>query len=269
MIKLVLCGLLIGFISCDNPKEADTGKELKTIMAVLAHPDDESAFGHILAKYAAEGKNVFLVIAADGRYGVEEHAGIPPGDSLAIVRKQESICACESLGIKSPIFLELHDGFGLLNGLGEYFEQTATIKKKLTQIIQDINPDILITFGPDGDTGHVDHKGIGDLVTEVVLREGWYEKYPLYFLTWPKEKEVSIPQGQMTSLNYVDKKYMNVHIKYNEDDRSKLFRSLECYKSQLTENDVKNWVGAELRDTTFTTYFRQFKIDKNIRTAFD
>lgn len=268
MRKLFLISILLGLISCSKQKESVPKIELKTIMAILAHPDDEAAFGQILAKYAAEGKDVFLVIAADGRYGVEEHAGIPAGDSLATVRKKESICACKTLGIKDPIFLELHDGFGLLNGLGEYFEQTAKIKKRLNQIIQEVKPDIIITFGPDGDTGHVDHKGIGDLVTEVILREGWYEKYPLFFLTWPKEKEVSIPQGQMTSLNYVDKNYMNVHIKYNEDDRSKLFKSLECYKSQLTENDVENWINAELRDTTFTTYFRQFTTDKNIRTEF-
>jgi len=268
MSKLVLISLLMGLLSCSKQKEADSKKELKTIMAVLAHPDDEAAFGQILAKYAAEGKDVFLVIASDGRYGVEEHAGIPAGDSLAMVRKEESICASKTLGIESPIFLGLHDGFGLFDNIGEYFDQTAIIKKKLTQIIPEIKPDIIITFGPDGDTGHVDHKGIGDLVTEVILREGWYEKYPLYFLTWPKEKEVSIAQGQMTSLNYVDKNYMNIHITYNEEDRSKLFKSLECYKSQLTENDVKNWINAELKDTTFTTYFRQFITDKNIRTDF-
>ncbi|PKA81985.1 LmbE family N-acetylglucosaminyl deacetylase [Ulvibacter sp. MAR_2010_11] len=268
MQKFFLLSFLIGFISCNNHKAVDTKKDPNTIMAILAHPDDEAAFGQILAKYAAEGKKVYLVIAADGRYGVEEHAGIPAGDTLALVRKNESICACKVLGIDNPIFLELHDGFGLLSGLGEYFDQTAQIKEKVTQIVQEVNPDVILTFGPDGDTGHVDHKGIGDLVTEVILKEGWYEKYPLFFLTWPKEKEVSIPQGQMTSLNYVDKDYMNVHIKYREEDRRKLFKSLDCYKSQLTEDDVKNWIEAELKDTTFTIYFRQFITDKKVRSKF-
>lgn len=62
-----------------------------------------------------------------------------------------------------------------------------------------------MTFGPDGDTGHLNHKGISDLVTEIIVRnQGWYEKYPLYYLAWPKEKEFWIPQGELTNLNYVD-----------------------------------------------------------------
>jgi len=268
-MKLIFRSLfLVLLIACNGQKDIETKKDINTIVAILAHPDDETAFGQILAKYASEGKNVFLVIAADGRYGVEEHAGIPAGDSLAIVRKKESICAGEILGINSPIFLEFHDGIGVVSGIGEYFEQTVQMKEKLARIIQEINPDVILTFGPDGDTGHLDHRGISDIVTELILREGWYEKYPLFYLTWPKEKLVDIPQGQMTSLNYVDKEYMNIHLKYNEEDRNKLFKSLECYKSQFTENDVKNWIEAELKDTTFTTYFRKFIVDKNIRTDF-
>lgn len=237
-------------------------------MAILAHPDDESALGQILAKYAGEGKKVYLVIAADGRYGVEEHAGIPPGDSLAAIRKMESICAAETLGIEPPIFLGLHDAFGLLTGLDEYFVQTSQIKEKLAKIIQEIDPDMIITFGPDGDTGHLDHRGISDLVTEVILREGWYERYPLYYLAWPKEKQVAIPQGGMTSLNYVHKNYRNIHITYSEEDRARLFRSLHCYKSQFTERDIQEWIEAEKRDSTFTTYFRQFLVDTVVRTSF-
>ena len=267
-MKLIYISLFIVLSACNGQKKTHTKKDVNTILAILAHPDDETAFGQILAKYAAEGKNVFLIIAADGRYGVEEHAGIQSGDSLALVRKKESICASEVLGINRPIFLEFHDGFGVVSGIGEYFDQTTRMKEKLVQSIQEVNPDVIITFGPDGDTGHLDHRGISDIVTELILREGWYEKYPLFYLTWPKEKLVSIPQGQMTSLNYVDKNYMNIHIKYSEEDRNKLFKSLECYKSQFTDNDVKNWIDAELIDTTFTTYFRQFVIDKNIRTEF-
>ncbi|MCB1712591.1 MAG: PIG-L family deacetylase, partial [Candidatus Riesia sp.] len=250
MKYIVICLFIL--TSCTGQKKTGTSKDINTILAILAHPDDEAAFGQILAKYAAEGKNVFLIIAADGRYGVEEHAGIPAGDSLALVRKKESICASQILGINEPIFLEFHDGFGIVSGIGEYFNQTTRMKEKLAQSIQEINPDAIITFGPDGDTGHLDHRGISDIVTELILREGWYEKYPLFYLTWPKEKLVSIPQGNMTSLNYVDKNYMNIHIRYNAEDRNKLFKSLECYKSQLTEDDVKNWIEAELKDTTYT-----------------
>lgn len=240
----------------------------KVILVVLAHPDDESALGHVLAKYARQKDKVFLVIAADGRYGVEPHAGIPPGDSLVSVRKKESQCACNILGIEPPIFLGLHDGFGLVSGLDAYFKQTVELKEKLKKQIETIKPDLIITFGPDGDTGHPDHRAISDITTEVIMREGWAEKYPLYYIGWLKEKIVSIPQGNMTSLNYVDKKYLNVRIPFTEGDRQKLFESLKCYKSQLTDAAVKEWIDAELKDTSFTFYFRRFAIDKKIQKDF-
>ena len=237
-------------------------------MAVLAHPDDETAVAQILAKYASEHNKVYLVLACDGRYGVEKHAKIPAGDTLAQIRRKESQCACIKLGIEPPIFLGAHDGLGILSGIGDYFNQTIGLKKKLKKQIEELNPDLIITFGPDGDTGHPDHRGISDITTELILREGWYEKYPLYYIGWLKEKIVSIPQGQMTSLNYLDKKYLNVRIKYSETDRQKLFESLSCYKSQFTETDVKDWIAAELKDSSFTFYFRRFVTDVNERTNF-
>src|SRR5690606_24395366 len=202
MKQLFLIGLIFGLFSCSDTNTSQKSEQ-KTIVAVLAHPDDESAMGQILARYAKEGNKVYLITSTDGRYGVEEHAGIPPGDSLSKIRMEETICASEALGIEKPIFLGAHDGFGLLNGLEEYFKQTAVIKQKLTEIFLELNPDIILTFGPDGDTGNVDHKGISDLVTEVILmNEGFYEKYPLYFLAWPKEKEVWLHDGFHTGLNY-------------------------------------------------------------------
>jgi N-acetylglucosamine malate deacetylase 2 len=256
--------LLFAFVATSFNSEYKS----KVIMVVLAHPDDEAAVGQILARYASKKDKVFLVLACDGRYGVEDHAGIPPGDSLVQVRKKESICGCIKLGIQPPIFLGFHDGLGSADGIEEYFNQTISLKEKLKKQIEEINPDLIITFGPDGDTGHPDHRGISDITTEIILREGWYKKYPLYYIGWLKEKIVSIPQGGMTSLNYVDKKYLNVKIKYSEADRQKLFESLNCYKSQLTETDVKNWISAELKDSSFVFYFRRFITQTEQKTDF-
>ncbi len=268
MKQVIFMALLVGLIFTSD-KITSQVKETKTLLAVLAHPDDEAALRQILSRYAREGHKVHLAIAADSRYGVEEHAGIPPGDSLAKIRMEESLCASEILGIEKPFFIGAHDGFGLLHGMGEYFKQTAMIKEKLTELIDKLQPHFIITFGPDGDTGHFDHKGIIDLVTEVILmHEGWYEKYPLFYLAWTKEKEVWIAQGSQTGLNYVNEKYRNIHISYTQEDQNKTFKSLECYKSQFTNEDIEKWIQAEKKDTTFTTYFRQFATNTKVRTEF-
>ncbi|MFU8861146.1 MAG: PIG-L deacetylase family protein [Cyclonatronaceae bacterium] len=116
LVRISHMTLIIVFISCTDQTDPESADEPLTIMALLAHPDNESAFGHVLAKYAADGNRVYLVLAADGRYGVEEHAGIEPGDSLAAVRSDESVCASEILGLEPPVFLGYHDGFMLMAG---------------------------------------------------------------------------------------------------------------------------------------------------------
>ncbi|QQS36025.1 MAG: PIG-L family deacetylase [Ignavibacteriales bacterium] len=237
----------------------------KIIMVVLAHPDDETAMGPVLAKYAADNK-VYLVLAADGRYGTREHAGIPAGDSLAQIRKVETICSCNALGIEPPIFLGFHDGLGSRTGLGEYFRQTAKLKEKLKLLMEEINPDVIITFGPDGDTGHPDHRAISDITTEIILREGWYEKYPLHFVGFPNdETDTSFTSAE---LNSVDEKYLNVRIKYNEAHREKHFESIRCHKSQWTEDEMNEWLEMEKSNTSYTAYFRKFVVDTNIKKDF-
>lgn len=233
----------------------------KIILVILAHPDDETAVGPVLAKYG-EKNRVYLVLATYGEYGVREHAGIPAGDSLAQVRKLETICSCKSLGIEPPIFLGFNDGMGSRVGIGEYFKQTAEIKEKIKELIEEINPDAIITFGPDGDTGHADHRGISAITTEIILREGWYEKYPLYFVGWPKSVSVTIPLH--SQLNYVDDKYLNVRIKYDDSHREKHFESIRCHKSQWNEIEMNDWIETEKADTTYIAYFRRFVVDSNI-----
>ena len=249
----------VALISCTEK----TGS--KVILTILAHPDDEAAVAPVLAKYSKSNK-VYLIIAADGRYGVREHAGIPPGDSLVLVRKLETICASGILGLQPPVFLGFHDGLGVVDGIGEYFDQTIELKNQLKRQIEEINPDLIITFGPDGDTGHPDHRGISDLTTEVILREGWYEKYPLYYIAWAKNKIISIPD--IGSLNYLDEKYLTVKIKYSEVDKEKLYESLRCYKSQLTEDEIANWIKSEKSDSINTFYFRKLVVDLNSKNDF-
>lgn len=82
------------------------------------------------------------------------------------IREAECKCSCAKLGIGAPILLRFHDGMGVKTGVGEYFKQTKALKDSLKTRINAIKPDLIITFGPDGDTGHPDHRIIGDIVTD-------------------------------------------------------------------------------------------------------
>jgi len=229
-------------------------------MAIFAHPDDETTIGPVLAKYAALS-DVYLVVATDGRYGSTDYSGLPAGDSLISVRTEETKCACKELGINPPHFLDAKDGLGL-NGNHNFYEEVASLKNRIKEKIAELNPDVILTFGPDGDTGHPDHRLVAMLTLEILLREGWADKVDLYHFGWTKEQITKFPEDW--GLGYVNADYLNAVIKFSPADEEKAFASLRCHKSQFPEKEMADWIGAERNDTTNVLYFRKFSFDAAI-----
>src|SRR5262245_11377346 len=91
------------------------GNRAPRLLAVLAHPDDESlGMGGTLAKYASEGAEVFLLTATRGDRG--RYRGIPVGDpkhpgaaKLAQIREGELHAAARVLGIREVSLLDYCD----------------------------------------------------------------------------------------------------------------------------------------------------------------
>jgi LmbE family N-acetylglucosaminyl deacetylase len=120
-------------------------------MTVFAHPDDEAfGTGGTLAKYAAEGCDVYLVTATRGEAGQIAEPDLATPANLPYVREQELRCACEIYGIHPPRFLDYQDGQLPIVNQGQAVG-------KLVRIIREVEPQVLITFGPDGIYGHYDH----------------------------------------------------------------------------------------------------------------
>src|SRR5882724_7123577 len=162
MLKLICTAILavINLISfSQKPLQG------KTLLAIFAHPDDESTVGPVLAKYAAQGVDVYIVVATDGRYGTNSHSSIPAGDSLAAVRNKEMHCAAEKLGIHPPIMLGMHDQLNMKEGKAG--ETTRRIRDTVMSIFKTIDPDVVLTWGASGWTLHPEHQLVGDIVTDV------------------------------------------------------------------------------------------------------
>lgn len=131
-------------------KAASRGRKL-TLLAVFAHPDDEAfGTGGTLAKYAAEGCDVYLVTATRGEAGQIAEPDLANPASLPTVRERELRCACQVYGIHPPRFLDYQDGKLTIVHQGQAVG-------KLVQIIRELRPQVMITFGPDGIYGHYDH----------------------------------------------------------------------------------------------------------------
>lgn len=234
----------------------------KTLLAIFPHPDDETAVAEVLVKYQKLGYKVKLVIATDGKDGTRV-TKIPAGDSLGSLRKEESACACKIMGIDEPIFLGI-DRLDTRIGVGKYFREHKKLLDTLKILIPAIRPDIIITFGPDGDTHHAEHIVTGATVTELLLQEGWVEQYPLYYVAWTKKQSASF----MEELGYLDEQYFNVKIEYTQEEESKALEIMPCYVTQYTPEEMKEDREKKLMDATNVIHFRRFVTQKGVRNYF-
>ena len=134
------------------------------LLAVFAHPDDESmGMGGTLAKYAAEGVETYYVCASRGERGWFGSEETNPGlERLGQIRTQELENAIKELGVKELHFLNYIDGDV---DKANYAEAIG----KIVTHIRKIQPQVIVTFPPDGNYGHPDHIAIGQFTQAAIL----------------------------------------------------------------------------------------------------
>jgi LmbE family N-acetylglucosaminyl deacetylase len=171
----------------------------RRLMAVLAHPDDESlGVGGTLAKYASDGVDVFLVTATHGeggrfrghRCGDERHPGAA---ALAGIREAELMAAATALGIRVVSLFDYPDQH--LDSV----DPREAVGRIATQVRR-LRPDVVVTFGPDGAYGHPDHIAISQFTTAAIVAAAdaafvagdasaaapAHSVSKLYYLAWPE-----------------------------------------------------------------------------------
>ena len=203
----------------------------RRLVAIFAHADDERIAGPLLARYAREGHQVHLVIATDGSRGVTSHAGIPAGDSLAQVRAAEARCAARALGLPSPILLGLEDG-----ALAS-FAALDSLEKEVRRVFAELRPDAIITFGPEGGSGHPDHRLVGAVVTEVVQEGGDGVPDALFYPSIPAEREIDAP-GAAPTYRRVRAPFLTVRVPFAPEDLEATRRAYACYTSQYLPDRI-------------------------------
>jgi len=137
----------------DVPIGADTVTRLGTVLSVWAHPDDETYLaGGVLAALTDAGQRVVCVTATRGE-AADPTADQAARDKLARLRTTELIEALRLLGVHEHRWLDYPDG-----GCSEVDPTEAA--SRLTQVLDEVSPDTVVTFGPDGFTGHPDHRTV-------------------------------------------------------------------------------------------------------------
>jgi LmbE family N-acetylglucosaminyl deacetylase len=140
--------------------------ELGTILGVWAHPDDEAYLSAGLMAAAVDGgQRVVCVTATRGELGFPDDDPRPL-DERGLLRERELNDSFAVLGVKEHLWLDYPDG-----GCRDVDLDEAV--GRLVELIDEIRPDSILTFGPDGGTGHDDHIAASRWATVASRRSSW------------------------------------------------------------------------------------------------
>jgi LmbE family N-acetylglucosaminyl deacetylase len=230
-----------------------SAQQKHVVLAVFAHPDDETTVSPVLARYAREGNKVYLAIATRGEKGVNRRAGIPAGDPLAKARAGEAACACHELGIEPPILFGLNDGeLGAISSpLGRNIQEVADRVEKL---IAELHPDVVVTWGADGGYGHPDHRLVGDAVTQVIQASRTNPK--LYYVGFSPKQAKFANEIWPLKWHTTDPAFLTVNVSYSKSDEAAFRRGLECHKSQYSPEEIQKFEEALTHGWNGTIAFR-------------
>ena len=229
-IRALVAVVLITVIP--NVTQAQTRRP---IVAVFAHPDDERVIGPLLSKLARERRETHLVIATDGSKGIRDFAGIPAGAELAAARVKEANCAATRLGVRQLHLL------GLPDGRLASFDALGKLRTALVAIIDSLAPAAIITFGPEGGTGHPDHRLVGNVVTQIVQADARYATVDLLYASLPAERLRTAPQARPT-VNGMTEALLTVRVPFEQQDLVAGREEFACHRTQYTpaEMDLVN-----------------------------
>jgi LmbE family N-acetylglucosaminyl deacetylase len=131
---------------------------LGTILGVWAHPDDEAYLsGGLMALARDAGSRVVCVTATRGELGTPDPEIWPP-ERLAAERVVELARCLDILGVTE------HEWLGYPDGECDRVDAAAAVAR-LRAVMRDVRPGAVLTFGPDGITGHPDHRTVSAWTT--------------------------------------------------------------------------------------------------------
>ncbi|MDO8576905.1 MAG: PIG-L deacetylase family protein [Candidatus Daviesbacteria bacterium] len=208
-----------------------TDKDKKIILAVGAHPDDiDIGCSGTIAKWIAEGAQVFYLVLTDGSKG-SENTKIS-NQELIKIRRAEQQKAADLLGVKKVFFLDFIDG---------ELENTPTLRKQIVKIIRQIKPTTVICWDPtlyyDENrmfVNHPDHRKSGEATLDCV--------YPFArnARTFPELLDEKLEPHVVEELLIMNFSKTNYFVDISDTIDKKL-EALSCHKSQF--NDIQKFTG--------------------------
>ena len=201
----------------------------RCILAVFAHPDDEtSAAAGTFIHYAREGVDIHVVTATRGECG-----DLGTGDltiarrDLPAVREAELRAVLALYGAHPPILLDYRDQ----ELITADFE---TLTQDVLRVMVSVQPEVVITFGPSGISGHEDHQTVHRVTTEA------FHRYRPTAVVAPRLYYVALPHemaAQFAFRLHPSEMILSVCIYITEVKPMKL-QGLRTYRSQTDAQEL-------------------------------
>ena len=152
-----------------------TWPSLRTILVILAHPDDPEFFcGATLARWAREGHTIVyhLLTCGDKGFHDKSPADLTP-EALCALRHIEQQAAADVIGAKAVHFLDRPDG---------YLVPDLELRRAVVRIIRSVRPDVVMTCDPQNlfaryGINHPDHRAAGQAVLDAVFPAAGNKEY--------------------------------------------------------------------------------------------
>lgn len=194
----------------------------RRLLAVFAHPDDESFIcGGTLAKYAGEGVEITLVSATRGEMG--RRMGNPPylnRETIAAAREIELRRACDHLGVHDLKFLDIRDK------TVEFIDEELLVGR-IEGLIREIDPEVVLTFH-ETLGGHPDHCAIGKATTAAFRQLAHHGS--LYFISFGER------MAQPERYGYTPSDIARVDVQAHLQAKLAAFRAHRC------QSEIEEWV---------------------------
>ena len=165
---------------------------MRRVACVFAHPDDDTfGVGGSLALHPGDELELTVILATSGDAGRIADASLASRETLASVREAEDLASWRALGLEPDLrFLRHPDG-----GLSKMPREPLVAEVR--DLLGAAEPEVVVTFGSDGITGHEDHVAIGEVATQAfgALRTSASGS------AFSRLLHSAIPQGDLDRLN--------------------------------------------------------------------
>ena len=229
-------------------------RSLGTILGVWAHPDDDIYLSSgLMAVAAAAGGRVVDVTATRGEGGSMDEERWPSA-RMAEVRAEELRRSLEILGVAEHRFLDGPVDVDMQTPLD------ASGKPQVLEIMREVQPDTVLTFGPDGMTGHEGHKSVSAWASDA-FEEAAKPGARLYHATaTPEWAEAWLPRLEPFDIflpgtpPLTPRHQLAIDYTLPDDVLDLKFRAIQAHESQV--EGLVAVFGARMREWMATEYFR-------------